>query len=161
MNRSLADRYGAVAPAMTVILFGFRRLVKPPNPKGLCQFDIKGIFSYTHSVMVPASAIARKNYLPPAVFYALVFAIFSLSLQDDWDLEIFVSQTTHSFVGKVSKDSKANHGGQREAGLAAAAVHWTPSFEPHFFLAADAHNLPALFRLDSVSIRAPPSPFPV
>jgi hypothetical protein len=111
--------------------------------------------------MISVPSIARKNCLAPAVFYALALAIFSLSLQNDWDLEIFVSQTTHSLVGKVSKDSKENHGGQREAGLAAAAVNWAPAFEPHFFLAADAHNLPVLFLLDCASIRAPPSPFPV
>lgn len=105
--------------------------------------------------------LAAGQRLARAVFFALAFAIFSLSLQDDWDLEIFVSQTTHSFVGKVSKDSKENHGGQRETGLAAAALNWAPSFEPHFFLVAEAHNLPALFRLNSASIRAPPFPFSV
>jgi hypothetical protein len=111
--------------------------------------------------MLPVPRLAGDAPLARAVFFALALAIFSLSLQDDWDLEIFVSQTTHVFVGKVSKDSRENHGGQRELALTATVANWAPSFEPHFFAVADAHNLPALFLLDSVSIRAPPSPFPV
>lgn len=97
-----------------------------------------------------------KNYLAPAVFYALALTIFSLSLQDDWDLEIFVSQTTHTLVGKVSKEQKENNGGHGEIALAAARASWTPSFDSLRLAIAEPADVPHLLLIRTVAIRAPP-----
>ena len=114
-------------------------------------------FSYTEPVMLPAPKIAVKTWPARAVFYALAIAIFSLSLQDDWDLEIAISQASHSFVGKVSKSSRENHGGHGGAALLAASAPWTPSFYSCGVAVADRENHPQAHLLESAAIRAPPA----
>jgi hypothetical protein len=86
----------------------------------------------------------------------LAVAIFALSLQDDWDLEVTLSQPSHSFVAKVTKDSKENPGGDRLAPVAATSLDWAPSFAAYLISAADPRGFPVLYLLRSISVRAPP-----
>src|SRR5436190_21981732 len=88
------------------------------------------------------------------IFGALAVAIFALSLQDDWDLEITLSQPSHSFVAKVIKDSKENSGGDRLAPVAARALDWAPALAEYLISAADPRGFPALFLIRSRAVRA-------
>ena len=88
---------------------------------------------------------------------ALAVAIFAISLQDDWDIEITLSQPSHSFIAKVSKDSKENAGGEKLASIAATAVAWHPSFRGSPIAAARPRVFPTLALLRSIAVRAPPS----
>lgn len=122
---------------------------------------MRDVFSYTEPVMLPIPRLAGKTWPGRVVFYALAVAIFSLSLQSELDMEIAVSQSSHSFIAKVNKDFRQKPGGQRELASAATLVHWIPSFHPYFLRVVDKQKLPALHLLKSAIIRAPPSAFSV
>ena len=94
---------------------------------------------------------------PRLILGALALAIFALCLQDDWDIEIALSQPSHGFVAKVSKDSKENPGAENFAATAAAALEWQPSFTARVLSVSVAQQLPAYFLLHSISVRAPPA----
>jgi len=91
------------------------------------------------------------------VAWGVVFAVFALSFDTDFNLEIPLSQSTQSFVGTLGKDPRQNHGGQRETAAAASWFHWIPSFDSHTIRVADPQRLPVLHLLRSTIIRAPPS----
>ena len=114
-------------------------------------------FSYTEPVMLPAPKLAAQTWPKRVVFWALVVALAALSLDWDFNLEIPISQASCGFVGKVTKESKENQGGQRKVALAATWLHWTPSFHPYFVLVIDRQNGPSLALLKSAFIRAPPA----
>ncbi len=94
---------------------------------------------------------------PRLILGALAFTIFALCLQDDWDIEITLSQPRHSFVAKVTKDSKENPGGEKLDAVATAALDWQPSFTARVFSADAAQQLPRNFLLRSAFARAPPT----
>jgi hypothetical protein len=104
--------------------------------------------------MLPVKPPASTGRAPG--FIALVLAIFSLSLQDDWDIEIALSQPSHGFISKVSKD-RESAGGERGAAITASALPWAPSFNPCALAIAQEHNVPALVLFQTVVIRAPPA----
>ena len=103
---------------------------------------------------VPTTVV--RSRLACLIAGALAVAIFALSLQDDWDLEITLSQPSHSFVAKVGKDSKENPGGDKPILYSATALVGTPSSDTYVVAVADPHRSPALFLLRSISVRAPP-----
>jgi len=90
------------------------------------------------------------------VAWALLFTGASLSLDSDFNLEIPLSQSGHSFVGKINKDPRQNHGGQREPVAAATWLHWAPSLHPRSLEHSDPERSPVLRLLRSSLIRAPP-----
>jgi hypothetical protein len=98
-----------------------------------------------------------KSAWPRLILGALALAIFALCLQDDWDIEIALSQPSHGFVAKVTKDSKENPGAQNFSAAAATATDWQPSFAARVFSVDAAQQLPAYFLLHSISVRAPPA----
>jgi hypothetical protein len=108
--------------------------------------------------MLPAPKLAVQTWPKRVVFWALVGALAALSLDWDFNLEVPISQASCGFVGKVTKESKENQGGQRKVALAATWLQWTPSFHAYFLSVADGQSLPALDLLKSAVIRAPPSP---
>jgi hypothetical protein len=97
-----------------------------------------------------------RSRLARLILGALAVAIFTLSLQDDWDIEITLSQPSHSFVAKVGKDSKENPGGDKPILLAATALVAAPSSAAYIVAVADPHRFPTLVLLRSISVRAPP-----
>ena len=114
-------------------------------------------FSYTEPVMLPAPKLAAQTWSKRVVFWALVVALAALSLDWDFNLEISITQASCGFVGKVTKESKENQGGQREIALAAGSLHWAPFFHPQFLQVVDQENGPSLALLKSAYIRAPPA----
>lgn len=100
----------------------------------------------------------RQSLAARLVLGALAVAIFALSLQDDWDPEITLSQPSHSLVAKVGKDSKEN-GGDKVVPLTTAAVAWQPSFTGLAVVAAHPRALPARVLFRSIAVRAPPAAF--
>lgn len=98
-----------------------------------------------------------KTAWPRLILGALALAIFALCLQDDWDIEIALSQPSHGFVAKVTKDSKENPGAENFAAAATAALEWQPSFTARVLSISVAQQLPAHFLLHSISVRAPPA----
>jgi hypothetical protein len=114
-------------------------------------------FSYTEPVMLPAPKLAAQTWPKRVVFGALVVALAALSLDWDFNLEVPISQASCGFVGKVTKESKENQGGQREVAPAVTWLHWAPSFRTYFVRIADQQNIPALHLLKSATIRAPPA----
>src|SRR5258706_9794906 len=106
--------------------------------------------------MLPVAKTARRTWPERLIFSALVLAIFSLSLQDDWDIEIAVSQPSHGFISKVSKDRESADG-QRGAAITAAALPWAPSFNRRALAIPRQQNFPALVLFQNVAIRAPPA----
>jgi len=107
--------------------------------------------------MLSNSKFVRGTWAVAVVAWALLFTGTSLSLDSDFNLEIPLSQSGHSFVGKINKDPRQNHGGQREPVAAVTWLHWAPSFRPYFVRIADQQNVPALRLLKSAIIRAPPA----
>ncbi|HEY2986310.1 MAG TPA: hypothetical protein VGL11_01195 [Candidatus Binatia bacterium] len=109
--------------------------------------------------MTAVPNLARRNWPLAAVFWGLLIAIACLSLDSDFNLEIPIaqSQSSHSFVGKITKDPRENQGGQRELAPVAALADWAPSLEPYFLTVVEQRGLPALHLLKSAIIRAPPS----
>jgi hypothetical protein len=100
--------------------------------------------------------VVVRSRLARLVLGALAVAIFALSLQDDWDIEITLSQPSHSFVAKVGKDSKENTGRDNPAVFATTALVGAPSSDPYIISVTDPHRLPFLVLLRSISVRAPP-----
>jgi len=98
----------------------------------------------------------RGAWAVALIAWALLFAGTSLSLDSDFNLEIPLSQSGHSFVGKITKDPRQNHGGPREVVAAATRLHWAPSFHPRSLELADPLRPPFLHLLRSTVIRAPP-----
>jgi hypothetical protein len=94
---------------------------------------------------------------PRLILGALALAIFALCLQDDWDIEITLSQLNHGFVAKVTKDSKENPGSEKLDAVATAALEWQPSFTALVFSVAAAQQQRSHFLLRSISARAPPT----
>jgi hypothetical protein len=107
--------------------------------------------------MLPAPKLAAQTWPKRVVFWALVVALAALSLDWDFNLEVPISQASCGFVGKVTKESKENQGGQREVAPAVTWLHWAPSFHTYFVRIADQQNIPALHLLKSATIRAPPA----
>jgi hypothetical protein len=107
--------------------------------------------------MLSNSKLVRGTWALSVVAWALLFIVTSLSLDSDFNLEIPLSQSGHSFVGKINKDSRQNHGGLREVVVAATWLHWAPSLLPHSLNSADPQRLPVLHLRRSTLIRAPPS----
>jgi hypothetical protein len=107
--------------------------------------------------MLPAPKLAAQTWPKRVVFGALVVALAALSLDWDFNLEVPISQASCGFVGKVTKESKENQGGQREVAPAVTWLHGTPSFHAFFLSVADGQSLPALDLLKSALIRAPPA----
>jgi hypothetical protein len=107
--------------------------------------------------MVPAPKLFRATWPLGVIFWTLVVALIGLSLDWDFNLEVPISQASSGFVGKVTKESKENEGGQRETTLPVASFHWVPSFHPYFVRIVDQPSGPVLRLLKSaVIIRAPP-----
>lgn len=106
--------------------------------------------------MVSNSKLVRGTWAVAVVAWALLFTGTSLSLDSDFNLEIPLSQSGHSFVGKISKDPRQNHGGQREPVAAATWQHWTPSFHPRSLEHSAPERPPVLRLRRSPVIRAPP-----
>jgi len=107
--------------------------------------------------MLPAPKLTAQTWPKRVVFWALVVALAALSLDWDFNLEVPISQASQGFLGKVTKESKENQGGQREVALAASWLQRTPSFHPYFLSVADGQSLPARDLLKSAIIRAPPA----
>jgi hypothetical protein len=114
-------------------------------------------FPYTEFVNLPIPKFPVQTWPKRFIFWALVVALAALSLDWDFNLEVPISQASCGFVGKVTKESKENQGGQRKIALAVTWLHWTPSFHPFFLSVADEQSLPALDLLKSALIRAPPA----
>ncbi|HEY3305786.1 MAG TPA: hypothetical protein VGL70_19845 [Candidatus Binatia bacterium] len=106
--------------------------------------------------MLSNSKLVRGTWAVAVIAWALLFTGTSLSLDSDFNLEIPLSQSGHSFVGKINKDPRQNHGGLREMVAAATWLHWAPSFHPHSLELADPERPPALRLLRSSVVRAPP-----
>ncbi|MGH7768685.1 MAG: hypothetical protein ACREQP_14630 [Candidatus Binatia bacterium] len=106
--------------------------------------------------MLSNSKLVRGTWAVALIAWALLFTGTSLYLDSDFNLEIPLSQSGHSFVGKINKDPRQNHGGQRELVAAATSLHWTPSFHPRSLELADPERPPVLRLLRSTVIRAPP-----
>ncbi len=106
-----------------------------------------------------SQAVKYARLFTPAhlILGGLVLAIFALSLQDDWDIEIALSQPSHGFVAKVTKDSKEAPGGENLTAASTAELEWQPSFTARVLSIAAAQQLPAHFLLHSIDVRAPPS----
>ena len=102
---------------------------------------------------VPRAVVRSRS--ARLVLGALAVAIFALSLQDDWDIEITLSQPTHSLVAKVGKDSKENPG-DNPILFAATALVRTPSADAYIVAVAGPHRFPFPVLLRSISVRAPP-----
>jgi hypothetical protein len=100
----------------------------------------------------------RKSLAVRLVLGALAVAIFALSLQDDWDPDITLSQPSHSLVAKVGKESKENSG-DKVVPLTAAAVAWQPAFTASAVVAADPRTFPIRVLFHSIAVRAPPAAF--
>ncbi|HEY1266558.1 MAG TPA: hypothetical protein VGH16_04830 [Candidatus Binatia bacterium] len=94
---------------------------------------------------------------PRLILGALAFTIFALCLQDDWEVEITLSQPSHGFVAKVTKDSKENPGGEKLDAVATSALEWQPSFTARVCSADAAQQLPPNFLLRSTFARGPPT----
>ena len=104
---------------------------------------------------VPRSVVRSR----PArlVLGALAVAIFALSLQDDWDIEITLSQPAHSLlVAKVGKDSKENPGRDNPSLFAATSPITSRSSDAYVIAVAGPHRFPSPVLLRSISVRAPP-----
>jgi hypothetical protein len=114
-------------------------------------------FSYTEFVNLPIPKFPVQTWPKRVVFWALVAALAALSLDWDFNLEVPISQASSGFVGKVTKESKENQGGQRKVALASTRLHWTPSFHAYFLSVAVGQSLPAFDLLKSAIIRAPPA----
>jgi hypothetical protein len=106
--------------------------------------------------MLSNSKLVRGTWAVALIAWALLFTGASLSLDSDFNLEIPLSQSGHSFVGKINKDPRQNHGGQREPAAAATSLHWAPSFQARSLERPDPERPPALRLLRSSVIRAPP-----
>lgn len=106
--------------------------------------------------MVAEPQLPRTTWPLGVIFWTLVVALIGLSLDWDFNLEVPISQSSSGFVGKVTKESKENQGGQRETTLPAVSLHWVPSFQPYFVRILDQQSSPALRLLKSTVIRAPP-----
>ncbi|HTM07979.1 MAG TPA: hypothetical protein VL754_06285 [Verrucomicrobiae bacterium] len=98
-----------------------------------------------------------KSLSTRLILGALAVAIFALSLQDDWDLEITLSQPSHGFIAKISKDSKEKAGSDNLGPVAAIAIAWHPSFSGSPVASAHPRTFPTLALLRSIAVRAPPS----
>jgi hypothetical protein len=118
---------------------------------------MRHFFPYKKPVMLPDPKLAAQTWPKRVVFWALVVALAALSLDWDFNLEVPISQASCGFVGKVTKESKENQGGQHKVALASTRLHWTPSFYAYFLSVADGQSLPALALLKSALIRAPPA----
>jgi hypothetical protein len=107
--------------------------------------------------MLSNSKFVRGAWAVAVVAWALLFTGTSLSLDSDFNLEIPLSQSGHSFVGKINKEPRQNHGGHRELVTAATWLHWAPSFHSRSLDLADPERPPVLHLLGSSVIRAPPA----
>jgi len=99
----------------------------------------------------------RGTWAVAAIAWMLLFAVASLSMDSDFNLEIPLSQSGHSFVGKIGKDPRQSHGGHREMIAAASWLHWAPSFHSRSQEIADPERPLVPHLLTSTIIRAPPS----
>jgi hypothetical protein len=100
---------------------------------------------------------ARKGWPVRILAYALLLAIFSLSLHFELHMEAGAAKVSYSSFAKIRKNFKYNHGARPEVALTTTSLHWTTSFAPYFRSVVDKQNLPGLHLLKSVIIRAPPS----
>jgi hypothetical protein len=107
--------------------------------------------------MLSSSKLLGGAWAVAVIAWALLFAGTSLPLDSEFNLEIPLSQSGHSFVGKINKDPRQNNGGHRELAVAATSLHWAPSFHTHSLEIADPERPPVLRLLRSSVIRAPPS----
>lgn len=105
--------------------------------------------------MLAVARAARNSWPKRLVLSALILAVFALSLQDDWDIELAVSQPSHG-IFKVSKD-KESADGQRGAAITAAPLPWAPAFNPRALAIPDEHHFFAPVLFPNVIIRAPPA----
>ena len=106
---------------------------------------------------MPRTAKFLESAWPRLILGALALAIFALCLQDDWEIEIALSQPSHGFVTKVTKDSKENPGAENFAAADTASLAWQPSFIARVLSVSVAQQLPAHFLRHSISVRAPPA----
>jgi len=107
--------------------------------------------------MIPLPRVDRQIWPVRILAYGLLLAIFSLSLHFDLHTEAGAAKVSYSSIAKVRKNFKHNHGARPEVALTTTSVHWTTSFQPYFLSVIDKQNLPGLYPLKSVIIRAPPS----
>jgi len=107
--------------------------------------------------MFPLAKVDRNICSGRILAYGLLLAIFSLSLHFELHTEVGAAKVSYSSFAKVRKNFKYNHGTRPEVALTITSVHWTTSFHPYFLSVVDKQNLPGLYELKSVIIRAPPS----
>lgn len=118
---------------------------------------MRHLFSYTELGMPSNSKVMRGSWGVALIAWALLCAGTSLPLDSEFNLEIPLSQSGHSFVGKINKDPRQHHGGHRELVAAATSLHWAPAFHSRFLELADPEQPPVFRLLRSTVIRAPPT----
>jgi hypothetical protein len=117
---------------------------------------MRHLISYTELGMLSRPKLVTGAWVVALIAWALLLTGTSLPPDSDFNLEIPLSQSGHSFVGKINKDHRQNHGGHRELVAAATSLHWAPSFHPRSLELADPERAPVLDLLRSTVIRAPP-----
>jgi hypothetical protein len=106
--------------------------------------------------MLSNSKLVRGAWVVALIAWALLGAGTSLPLDSEFNLEIPLSQSGHSFVGKINKDPRQNHGGHRELVAAATSLHWVPAFHARSLELVDPEQPPVFHLIRSTVIRAPP-----